>query len=131
MIMARKFLYRGKTIDELKQMPLEEFIKLLPARQRRSLKRGFTKQQKKLLEKIRKTSDKNKLIKTHARDCIILPEMVGFKIGVHNGKEFKVITIQDAMVGHCLGEFSLTRQRVMHSSPGLGATRSSKFTAKK
>ena len=75
--MAKKLLFRGKTIEELKEMDLEEFSKLLKSRQRRSLKRGFTEQQKKLLEKIRKNRGRGKPIRTHVRDMIIIPEMVG------------------------------------------------------
>ena len=121
-----KFMYRGKTLEELLQMNINEFAELLPARERRSLKRGLTERQKKLLEKIRKCKGK-KLIRTHDRDMIILPEMVGAKIGVHNGKEFVVIEIKPEMIGHRLGEFAPTRKRVQHSAPGFGATRSSKF----
>jgi small subunit ribosomal protein S19 len=122
-----KFLFKGKMVDELKEMSLEDFSKLLNARQRRSLKRGLTPKQKKFLEKIRKLKDREKVIRTHCRDMIILPEMVGLKIGVHNGQEFKVINITENMLGHVLGEFALTRKQVKHSSPGFGATRSSKF----
>ena len=125
--MAKKFLYRGKTTEEIDNLTLEEFSKLLTARERRALKRGLTKQEKKLLEKVRKNKGKDKLIRTHARDMIVLPEMVGAKMGIHNGREFKMVIIDAAMVGHRLGEFALTRQRVKHSAPGLGATRSSKF----
>ncbi len=125
--MAKKFLYRGKTTEEIDNLTLEEFSKLLTARERRALKRGLTKQEKKLLEKVRKNKGKDKLIRTHARDMIVLPEMVGAKMGIHNGKEFKMVIIDAAMVGHRLGEFALTRQRVKHSAPGLGATRSSRF----
>lgn len=114
-------------VDELKEMSLEDFSKLLNARQRRSLKRGLTPKQKKFLEKIRKLKDRKKVIRTHCRDMIILPEMVGLKIGVHNGQEFKVVNITENMLGHVLGEFALTRKQVKHSSPGFGATRSSKF----
>jgi small subunit ribosomal protein S19 len=123
----KKFSYRGKTLEELQEMNLEEFSKLLTARERRALKHGLTKQEKKLLENVRRFRGKDKLIRTHARDMIVLPEMVGAKIGVHNGKEFRMVIIDAAMVGHRLGEFALTRQRVKHSAPGLGATRSSKF----
>ena len=119
-------MYKGKTLEELLKMDISEFAKLLPARQRRSLKRGLTERQKKLLEKIRKYKGK-KVIRTHDRDMIILPEMVGAKIGVHNGKEFVVIEIKPEMIGHRLGEFAPTRKRVQHSAPGFGATRSSKF----
>lgn len=125
--MAKKFLYRGKTIEEIDEMTLEDFSKLLTARERRALKRGMTKPEKKLLEKIRKNKGKDKLIRTHARDMVILPEMVGAKMGIHNGKEFKMVIIDASMIGHRLGEFALTRGRVKHSAPGLGATRSSKF----
>jgi len=126
--MSRKiFTCRGHTIEELQRMSLEELAELLPARQRRSLKRGLTEQQRKLLEKIRKNKGKNKVIRTHVRDMIILPEMIGSVVAVHNGKEFVKVKITAEMVGHYLGEFALTRKKVEHSAPGIGATRSSKF----
>ncbi len=121
--MAKKeFTYRGKTIDELKKMSHSELAQLLPARQRRTIKRGFTDQQKILLKKV-KGNQKN--IETHCRDMIILPEMFGFTIKVHSGKEFIPVMIEADMVGHYLGEFVMTRRRVAHSAPGIGATRSS------
>jgi len=121
--MAKKeFTYRGKGIEELKNMSLNELASLLPARQRRSLKRGLTEQQKILLSRIKK----NKVnLKTHCRDMVILPEMIGKTIKVYNGKEFAPVIIVDEMIGHCLGEYALTRRRVEHSAPGIGATRSS------
>jgi len=122
--MPRVLKFRGKTLEELKQMSLEEFSKLLTSRERRSLLRGLTERQKKLLEEIRKNP--KKFHKTHERDMIILPEMVGVKIGVYNGKEYKPVEIKFEMIGHRLGEFALTRQRVIHSAPGVGATRGSK-----
>lgn len=125
--MAKKFLYRGKALEELQAMSMEDFSKLAGSRQRRSLMHGMTKQQKKLIEEVRRWRGKDVVIKTHARDMIIIPEMLGSKIGVHNGKEYKVITIEEAMLGHYLGEFALTRKPVKHSAPGLGATRGSKF----
>lgn len=121
--MARKeFTYRGKTLEELKKLSLNELAMLLPARQRRSLKRGLTEQQKILLKKIKKNESN---IETHCRGAIILPEMVGKTIKVHSGKEFIPVTIMEEMIGHCLGEFVLTRKMVAHSAPGIGATRSS------
>jgi small subunit ribosomal protein S19 len=125
--MAKKFSYRGMSIDELNKLTLEEFSKLLPSRQRRSLKRGLTETQKKLLKNIRQFKGKDKLIRTTVRDMIILPEMVGTKMGIHNGKDYVTVVISEAMVGHYLGEFAMTRGKVKHSAPGLGATRSSKF----
>ena len=121
--MAKKeFTYKGKTLEELKKMSLNEFAELVPARQRRSLKRGLTEQQKILLEKIIK-GEKN--IETHCRDMIILPQMIDIVIKVHSGKIFLPVTIQNEMIGHCLGEFVLTRKKVQHSAPGIGATKSS------
>ena len=125
--MAKKFAYLGKAVEELQSLSLEDFSKLVNSRQRRSLLRGMSKQQKKLIEEVRRWRGKDVVIKTHARDMIIIPEMIGSKIGVYNGKEYKVITIEEAMLGHYLGEFALTRKTVKHSAPGLGATRGSKF----
>ena len=125
--MAKKFMFRGKTLEELNTMSLEDFSKLLPSRERRALKRGMPRVHKKLLENVRKNKGKDKLIRTHARDLVILPEMVGSKLGIHNGQEFQMIIVDESMVGHRLGEFAMTRKKVKHSSPGLGATRSSKF----
>ena len=120
-----KFVFRGKSFEEIKKMDLETFANLLTSRQRRALKRGLTEKQKKLLEKIRK--DPKKFHRTRCREMVILPEMVGVKIGVHNGKEYVPLEIKPEMIGHRLGEFVLTRKQVKHSAPGFGATRSSKF----
>ncbi|MBI2172665.1 MAG: 30S ribosomal protein S19 [Candidatus Aenigmarchaeota archaeon] len=125
--MAKKFMLRGKTLEELNEMNLEELSKLFTARERRALKRGMPEIHKKLLEKIRSSRGKDKLIRTHARDMVILPEMVGAKLGIHSGGEFQMVIVNESMIGHRLGEFVMTRKRVKHSSPGLGATRSSKF----
>ncbi len=123
-VMAKFFTFKGKTIEELQKLSLEEFARLLTARPRRSLLRGLTVQQKKLLERVRK---KNKAIKTHVRDMIVLPEMVGKRILVHNGKEWTAVDIKAEMLGHRLGEFSATTRGVRHSAPGVGATKGSKF----
>ena len=132
--MARKeFMYRGYTLEELQQMPLDNVIQLFPSRQRRSLKKGFLPRQKKVLEKIRKLKKegdkggKPSIIKTHCRDMMILPEMVGLTFGIYNGKEFSQVTIQPEMIGSYFGEFAPTRKRVEHGDPGMGATRSSMF----
>ncbi|MGC9105739.1 MAG: 30S ribosomal protein S19 [Thermoprotei archaeon] len=130
----KNFRYRGKSLEELMNMSMDEFIKLLPARQRRSLRRGFTEEQKRLLEKIRRLTRSGKLskpIKTHVRDMIILPEMVGMKFAVYNGKEFVEFQVTPEMIGHYLGEFSITTKKVEHGEPGLKATKSSLFLAMK
>jgi small subunit ribosomal protein S19 len=125
--MAKKFLFRGKSFEELEKMRIEEFALLLKSSERRSLRRGMTRIEKKLLERIRNNKGQDKLIRTKARDMVILPEMVGAKVGIYTGQEFKPVTIEESMIGHRIGEFAMTRGRIKHSAPGLGATRSSKF----
>ncbi len=125
--MAKIVKFKGKTIEELQEMNLEDFSKLLTSRPRRALRRGLTAAEKKLLENVRKTRGRDKMVRTHCRDMIVLPEMVGTKMGIHNGHEFVMVIINESMLGHRLGEFAMTRKNVKHSSPGLGATRSSKF----
>ena len=130
--MPREFAYRGYNLDQLQSMSMDEFINLLPSRQRRSLHRGLTPEQRILLEKIRKTKEasrqgSSKAVKTHVRDIIILPEMVGTTIHVHNGKEFVQVEIKPDMIGHYLGEFAVTNRPVKHGTPGIGASRSSMY----
>jgi len=127
-----RFHYRGYTLEELKKMNMDQFIQLLPARARRSLKRGLPPRQRKLLERLRrayraKKRGKDLITRTHVRDMIIFPDFVGLKIGVYNGKSYEIVDIKPEMIGKYLGEFSLTRKRVQHGSPGIGATRSSKY----
>lgn len=121
-MVKKEFIYKGKTIDELTKLSLNELAQLLPSRQRKTMKRGFTEQQKILLKKLR-NNEKN--IETHCRDMVILPEMIGKTVRVHQGKEFVPVVIEADMLGHYLGEFVMTRKKVMHSAPGIGATRSS------
>ena len=122
----REFKIKGRSMDDLKGLDIDEYSDCLPSRAKRTLKRGLTEQQVKLLEKVRK-SDGKKPIRTHCRSMIILPDFVGKRIAIYNGKEFKDTMIIPDMIGHYLGEFSLTRRFQKHSGPGVGATRSSKF----
>ncbi len=125
--MAKEFTFRGKKIGELKQMSLEEFVRLIPSKKRRSLSRGLTSANKRLLDKIRKTNSGNykKPIRTPCRDMVVIPEMIDMTIHIHNGKSFINVKILPEMLGHTLGEFVTTRQKIKHSAPGIGATRSS------
>lgn len=125
--MAKEIKYKGKIIEELNNFNQTDLIKLLPSRIRRSLKRGFTDQQKRFLIKLEKHKNKKtrKLLKTHCRDLAILPSMIGQTIHVHNGKTYVPVIITIEMLGHYLGEYSLTRNKVTHSAPGIGATKSS------
>ncbi|MBI4021515.1 MAG: 30S ribosomal protein S19 [Candidatus Aenigmarchaeota archaeon] len=123
--MIKKFTLRGKDWDTIKAMDTKQFLALVPSRERRALKRGFTVAQKKLLTNIR--ANPKKFHRTKSRQLVIVPEMVGAKIGVHTGKEYVTVEVKQEMLGHRLGEFALTRKIVKHSAPGFGATRSSKY----
>jgi small subunit ribosomal protein S19 len=125
-VRKKEFRYRGLSIEELQKLSIEELLPLLTSRSRRCLKRGLTERQEKLLNDIEK-SQKGDVIRTHLRDMIIIPSFVGHRVDIHNGKEFQRIEIQPYMIGHYLGEFALTRTKVKHTGPGVGATRSSKF----
>jgi small subunit ribosomal protein S19 len=118
-----EFTYRGHKAADLAKLSIEEVAEMFPARQRRSIKRGFSKEHKKLLANL-KTSDS---VRTHLRDMIVFPEMVGKSLEIYNGKSFEKVDVIPEMVGHYFGEFALTRHRVTHGSAGVGATRSSKF----
>jgi len=125
-VKKKEFKFCGLTVEELQNISMDELLPLIPSRMRRTLKRGLTKEQNKLLEDIKDAKDGD-MIKTHCRDMIILPAFIGHIIHVHSGKEFQRVNIQPQMVGHYLGEFALTRKNVKHTGPGVGATRSSKF----
>ncbi|MCX6685965.1 MAG: 30S ribosomal protein S19 [Methanoregula sp.] len=119
-----EFTYRGYKIDELKALGLTQLLPIMPARARRKVVRGLSRGEETLLEKIR---DGNQKIRTHLRDMIVMPEMVGRVIEIYNGKEFVKVEFQPESVFHYLGEFAITRKRVAHGSAGIGATRSSKY----
>lgn len=127
--MVKEYKYRGIAVAELQNMSLEKLFVLLPARARRSLTRGITDDKRKLLEetKLAKAGKLKTPVKTHLRDVIILPYMVGLTINVFAGKEFKPVEIKPEMVGRYLGEFALTNKRVVHGAPGVGASRSSLY----
>ena len=131
---SRKFRYRGYTLEELKQMSMDEILELLPSRRRRSLSRQefWTPRRKKLLEDIRRAMESQErgqtvVVRTHVRDMPILPEMVGATVAVYNGRDFLEINIQPQMIGHLLGEFAPSTKIVRHGAPGIGATRSSLY----
>ena len=121
--MAKEFTWKGKSEDAAAKLDLKEFMTLIPSRQRRSLKRGFTEAQKALMVRV-EAGENN--VKTHCRDMIIVPQMVGKTLRVYNGKEYLPVMVTAQMLGHYLGEFSHTRKGVAHSAAGIGATRSSK-----
>ncbi len=129
-IQKKQYMYRGKTIDELKGMEVREFAKYLPSRQKRFVLRNFQ-----IIEDFIKRSkikiEKGKKIKTHSRNIVIMPQMVGMTIQVYNGRNFNQVVIEPEMLGHKLGEMSGTRSRVAHSKAGVGATKGTKHKSKK
>ncbi len=126
--MAKKeFTYRGFTADKLQQMSVKEFAQLVPSRERRTLLRGMTDVEKSLLRKLGKKSS----AKTHAREMVIVPQMIGKTVLVHTGKEYIQVPINEEMLGHRLGVFALTRKIAKHSAPGVGAAKAAKSVSVK
>lgn len=119
-----EFTYRGFRMDDLRAMGRSELVPLMPSRARRKVIRGLTRGEEYLLTQFRKGDGS---IRTHLRDMIIMPEMVGRSVEIHNGKEFTKVELQPESIFHYLGEFALTRRKVSHGSAGIGATRSSKY----
>ena len=129
--MAKIPMFRGKTAQELVGIGQDEVLKMLNSRSRRALTRASSKSYriKAFFKKVTKAKLKGatKVIKTHLREAVVLPDWIGMTFGVHNGKEFKNVVITADKVGYRLGDFSHTTGRVLHSGPGVGATRGSKF----
>lgn len=115
----------------------EKLVEILHARARRRFHRGIGRKYTLLIQKLNKAkkdapvNEKPKAVKTHLRDMIIVPEMVGCIVGVYNGKSFNNVEIKPEMIGHYLGEFSITYTPVTHGKPGIGATNSSKAVSLK
>ncbi len=121
----REFTYQGYSVEELREMSVDQVVELMPARIRRTFSRGLSDEHRTVVEKLQ--SSEEEVVRTHRRDIPILPHFIGREVAVHNGKDFIRFEIRPEMVGHYLGEFALTRKPVKHSGPGVGATRSSKF----
>lgn len=128
-IKMRERKFCGLALEQLKALSLKEVSKYMPARSRRSVLRH-----PEIIERFIKSAEekisRKKKVKTHLRDLIVVPKMVGMSIHIYNGKNFEEMPIDIEMIGHRLGEFALTRQRVTHSAAGIGATRGSKAAKK-
>ena len=122
------FKFRGKTIEELQQLDIQQFGELLKSRKRRSIRRGVPEHQTKFMEKLEKGKPK---LRTHRRDIIITPNMIGKTIEVYNGRKFVPLIVNEEMIGYYLGEFVQTRKIASHKGTGVGATKSSKHQGKK
>lgn len=123
-VRSKDVFYRGKNVEDLKKLDVREFAKYLPSRSRRSVLRHFEVIEN-FLQRCDRYAAKKKKIRTHLRDLVIVPRMVGHIIQIYNGKTFNEVRISHLMIGHRLGEFSLTRERVTHGTPGIGSTKSS------
>lgn len=126
---GRTKTFRGKNFEELKNLDIREFAMLLKSREKRTLLRNFAMVER-FVEKSKKDVAKNKIPKTHSREIPIVPAMVGWIVGVHNGKEYTQVKITEEMLGYRLGEFAMTRRIVKHSSAGIGSTKGSKSAKK-
>mmetsp|Transcript_4727 Transcript_4727/g.4146 ORF Transcript_4727/g.4146 Transcript_4727/m.4146 type:complete len:166 (-) Transcript_4727:214-711(-) len=130
----RKYYYRGVEVEKLLDLPHGELLKLVTSRARRRFRRGLKEKPKGFIQRLRKakkacagTIKKPKIIKTHLRSMIIVPEMVAAQIGVYNGKGYILVEVKPDMIGHYLGEYAITYKPVGHGRPGVGSTGSSRF----
>lgn len=129
-----KTVYKGIEEENIAKISYEDFVKGTNSRNRRTIKRlNQNPRLKEFMLKVKKIKEKNpkKVIRTHVREAIIIPEWVGLRFAVHNGRDFKQVDITYEKVGYRLGDFSHTTYRVLHSGPGIGATRGSKFVSLK
>ena len=132
----RKFTFRGIDLEQLLQLSTNELRDQLTARARRRFKRGVPPKYNRLVRKLRASKRAAAAVgpheipapvKTHLRDMIIMPDMIGSVAAVYNGKHFNIVPIKPEMVGRYLAEFSITYKPVGHGRPGIGATNSSRF----
>lgn len=120
----RKFTYRGIDLEKLLDYNNNDLMDLFKARQRRKFQRGIGRKPITLLKKLRKAKkdlsygEKPEAVKTHLRDMVIVPEMIGSVVGVYNGKLFINVEIKPDMVGQYLGEFSITYKPIQHGRAG-------------
>lgn len=121
----KEFTYRGRTLQELQALGLDEVLELLPSRVRRSYLRGVQAPERKFLQAV-EAAEPGQAVRTHYRHLGVLPRFVGKTLSVYNGKEFQNVTVQPEMIGHRIGEFVFTTRGCQHSGVGVGATRGSK-----
>jgi len=129
-ITKKQFTYKGKTMDELKELDVREFAKYLNSKQKRFVLKKFQDIEMFINRSNIKIS-KNKPIRTHKRDLVIVPQMVGMKLFIYNGKTFVPVEVIGEMLGHKFGEFAPTRARIKHGKAGVGATKGSRSKSKK
>ncbi|SCU90879.1 LADA_0F06898g1_1 [Lachancea dasiensis] len=125
----KTYSYKGVDLEKMLEMPTEEFVKLAPARVRRRFARGLSSKPAGLMKKLRAAKlatpegERPSVVKTHLRNMIVVPEMIGSVVGVYNGKVFNQVEIKPEMVGHYLGEFSISYTPVRHGRAGATTSR--------
>lgn len=124
------FKFKGKSVEEWQELDVREFAKLLDSRRRRTVLRNFQEAED-FIKLAREKQAKGKPIKTHKRHLVILPQHVGMKIQIYNGRQFVPFEVTGEMIGHKFGEFAITRNRIKHEKKGVGATKGSKAKSKK
>lgn len=127
--MFKTFSFKGIDLKDLVEMKNEEFAQLCGARVRRRFSRGLGSKPMGLIKKLRaaklaaEENEKPAIVKTHLRNMIVVPEMIGSVVGVYNGKVFNTVEIKPEMVGHYLGEFSISYTPVRHGRAGNASAR--------
>ena len=131
----KKQIYRGYELDKLLEMNNEQIVNLMNSRQQRRFRHGISGKYERLIKKLRKSKasqqpgEKLKGVKTHLRNCIIVPEMCESVVDCYGGKYWNQIEVKADMIGHYLAEYSMTYKPIRHGKVGKGATRSSKFVS--
>merc|ERR1712130_4996 len=125
----KTFSFKGVDLAQLLELQTDEFTKFCGARVRRRFSRGLGSKPMGLIAKLRAAklaapeNEKPAVVKTHLRNMIVVPEMIGSLVGVYNGKVFNTVEIKPEMVGHYLGEFSITYTPVRHGRAGNASSR--------
>ena len=114
---SKEKFFRGQNVEDLKTVSTRNFAKLVKSRARRTIMRNYDVIEA-FVKKVEEKSKKGKITKTHDRTIVIVPRMLDKTIGVYNGKEFLKVIITHEMLGHRLGEFSMTRKIAKHTSLG-------------
>lgn len=122
----KKFTFRGVDLDKLLDLKPEELLPLFTSRIRRRLQRPIKRKHKALVKKLKNAKkntgplEKPAIIKTHLRDLIITPELIGSIVAIYNGKLFNPVEIKPEMVGMYTGEFSMSYRYVFWMGGGGG-----------
>ena len=131
----KKQIYRGIELDQLLEMNINQVVSMMNAKARRRFRRGISSKYERLIKKLNVAKKETVLgekpmgVKTHLRNCIITPEMCGSTVLCYGGKYWNPVEVKADMIGHYVGEYSMTYKPIRHGKVGVGATRSSKFTS--